>query len=1002
MKRLLAIISVLSLLTGLGASIVFSFKAIAQSLPPGWSSPAQVDPIVGKPTSISCNSNDCFAVDSSGNVFTFAISGNSWSPPQILDTDQSLSSISCASSTLCATVDGAGNAFIYNGSSWTKYAIDPGESLVSVSCANTYCAALDQSGGAFIYSGTWSSRQSVETSNAFVSVSCGGSSLCAAIDAAGNAYIYNGTSWSAPTSGGGAGITSISCANQSTLSCVAVNGAGDAITLTSSGWGSASLIDSSGLLTSISCITSTYCYAVDQYGNFVFEENSGWSAPTQIASTTLSAISCVAVLGIICFTVAQNGASYVSGQMLGSSFGPWQSLKLEDSSNSLTSVSCPSNSMCFAGDSNGNILSWNSNSWSSPQSLFTSAISGLSCASTSFCMAVSTSGDYSIYNGSSWSTPSSFDSSGNVTSLSCSIDASVNSCLSGDAYGNLYGYTTSSSPPWQYLQTNSSEMTGTDCLYYSATYACYAVDSSGNYYYPNLSLPPPAYASKSIDSNPLSSISCLTSFVCEMGDSSGKIISDSSGGTPSSTQVSNNSIQAISCSGQSFCMALDSAGNAYLYNGSNWQLSQQFDLGSVPSSVSCPSATFCMAVDLSGQAFTWMPIAPGVFTGESPIRIVDTRNGATDPSTYAGQTLGGQKILSVPVVGANSDNVPSNATAVVINLTAVHPSSSGFLSVWPTGTNMPTVSSLNFSAGENAVANFVEVPIGENGEISIYNAFGSTDVLVDVEGWVSPATSNAGYYNPLSSPARIADTRSNSGYQGAGNTLTPTNSLTINVEGQGGVPSTGVSAVIINLTATNTTSNGGYLVAYPAGSSVPSASTVNFDANQSVPNRAIVALSSSGQMTISYGPVGSADVIVDVVGWFTSSSSSSVTGYLFHPVDPQRILDTRTSSGYPGAGNTLSPNTPLTVTVAGNGGIPAAGAQAVVANATVTNTTANGGYLTIYPAGTTAPPTSDLNWHQGETVANAVVATLGSNGDIDAVTQISSADLIIDVFGWYG
>lgn len=127
-------------------------------------------------------------------------------------------------------------------------------------------------------------------------------------------------------------------------------------------------------------------------------------------------------------------------------------------------------------------------------------------------------------------------------------------------------------------------------------------------------------------------------------------------------------------------------------------------------------------------------VNPGVTYSESPVRIVDTRPGAVDPPTYAGKTLTPGQTLTVTVTNANSDNVPTTASAVIINLTAVHPTAAGYLTIYPTGLARPNTSNVNFAAGENAVANFVEVPIGLNGQVNIYNAFGDTNVLVDVEG----------------------------------------------------------------------------------------------------------------------------------------------------------------------------------------------------------------------------------------------------------------------------
>ena len=67
--------------------------------------------------------------------------------------------------------------------------------------------------------------------------------------------------------------------------------------------------------------------------------------------------------------------------------------------------------------------------------------------------------------------------------------------------------------------------------------------------------------------------------------------------------------------------------------------------------------------------------------------------------------------------------------------------------------------------------------------------------------------------------------------------------------------------------------------------------------------------------------------------------------------------------------------------IAGHGGVPATGVAAVVLNLTATNSE-SGGYLTVFPTGSVRPTTSSLNVPAHHTVANLVVAKLGSNGSV--------------------
>jgi hypothetical protein len=84
------------------------------------------------------------------------------------------------------------------------------------------------------------------------------------------------------------------------------------------------------------------------------------------------------------------------------------------------------------------------------------------------------------------------------------------------------------------------------------------------------------------------------------------------------------------------------------------------------------------------------------------------------------------------------------------------------------------------------------------------------------------------------------------------------------VAGRGSVPA-GATAVIANVTATNTTA-WGFLSAWPTGSAQPSSSNLNFLGGQTVPNLVMLKLGAGGQLSILNGR-GSANVIVDVMGY---------------------------------------------------------------------------------------------------------------------------------------
>jgi fibronectin type III domain protein/IPT/TIG domain-containing protein len=390
----------------------------------------------------------------------------------------------------------------------------------------------------------------------------------------------------------------------------------------------------------------------------------------------------------------------------------------------------------------------------------------------------------------------------------------------------------------------------------------------------------------------------------------------------------------------------------------------------------------------------------GQYRALTPARILDTRIGLGAPLARLGQ--GGS--LNVQVTGQGG--VPATGVAaVVLNVTVTDTTAGSYLTVWPKGVPRPLASNLNWTAGKT-VPNLVEVAVGVEGKVSIFNALGSTDVIFDVAGYVASPVEPAGVdgrYTPLV-PERVLDTRLGTGGVPEG-AVGPGGTVSVRMNGQAGLPPTGVAAVVLNVTVTGPTAPS-YLTVYPTGSSQPTASNLNFVAGQTVPNRVIVKVGSNGTTegwVSFFNAAGSTHIIADIGGWFSDGSNPAATGTRFVGVTPTRILDTRTGTG--GFSQPVGPEATIAATVAGVGGVPAMNAtvapSAVVLNVTVTDTTGQS-YLTVWPDGAGQPTASDLNWVTGLTVPNLVVVKVGSTGKIDLYNQAGSTNVIIDVVGWYG
>jgi hypothetical protein len=476
--------------------------------------------------------------------------------------------------------------------------------------------------------------------------------------------------------------------------------------------------------------------------------------------------------------------------------------------------------------------------------------------------------------------------------------------------------------------------------------------------------------------------------------------------TPNSSASGDGLLTDVTCTSATQCWAVgyyQSNGSFVAlveqWNGSAWSQVPAATPGADNSLNSVACAPICFAVGASGPDGTgqsdstlieqYVGPQPATYTAVTPYRLADTRTDSGQP--LAGQHLGAGAVDSVPVVGV--DGVPAGATAAVLNVTATNPTSASYLTVYP-GPGLPLVSNLNVVPGQT-VANLVTVPIGADGHVRVFNQSGTTDVVVDLEGYFVPGTGPSGLFNPLP-PLRIADTRTGSGQPNAGQTLGAGGVLHVQVDGAGGVPSTGVQAVVLNVTATGP-SAASYLTAYPGGANRPLASNLNFTAGQVVPNRVIVPVvggRTPGTVDI-YNFAGSVDVAVDVTGWFTDATAGG-SGARFTPVDPTRVADTRPQSGQPLAGNTLGEGGSVTVSTTPAG--PPPNAVAVAANVTVADGTASS-YLTVYP-GSSQPVASDLNWTAGQVVPNLVITGMNGNG-VTAYNRFGSVDVVVDVFGFW-
>ena len=245
-----------------------------------------------------------------------------------------------------------------------------------------------------------------------------------------------------------------------------------------------------------------------------------------------------------------------------------------------------------------------------------------------------------------------------------------------------------------------------------------------------------------------------------------------------------------------------------------------------------------------------------------------------------GQPVGPNGSIDVQLAGRAG--VPAAGVgAVVVGVTSTQATADTFLTVGPSDAVRPNNSNLNAVTGRDA-SNAVVARLSADGRIRVFNSAGSTHVIVDVFGWLP-----LGVGFTRLNPTRILDTRSGIGLAspvGAASTLS------LGVTGVGGVPSSGVGAVVLNLTATQA-SEATFVTAWPSGLPRPTASSLNpAPGGGSVANLVIAAVGDDGNISL-YNDVGSIHLIADVVGWFAGSPSSGTTNQSPVAVDDAATTD---------------------------------------------------------------------------------------------------------------
>ena len=427
--------------------------------------------------SLSCPSaRFCAAAEENEDLQYFH--GTTWSTPfAAAGSSADLLTVSCSSTTYClAVAEWEQAAWVGNGSNWRTVSSTtaPESGFEDVSCAAGACdAAADVDGtpGVYAYegSGNWSPVAAV-SSDYGEWISCPAAGRCMVMGAVpspatpyplyGGAFTLGGQTWRSAAPDRGT-VSALSC--PSSQFCIAADDGynynslhyggplgGNVMTYNGSAWSAPVFMDYDPTypgyilpegLTGLSCATSNFCAAVDQFGYAFTYNGSSWAYGdwlTQATNLPLTAVSCAS--STLCAAVAEDGTAWVYN---GSGWSPTSIDPYSEESGSpksipgdiLDAVSCASPATCEALDSYGYTFSYSNGTWTAGTQLPGSGWAGISCGSATSCIAVG-GGSYAVSTGKAWSAPKKIDSAA-VNAVSC---PSAAFCEAVDANGDALTY----------------------------------------------------------------------------------------------------------------------------------------------------------------------------------------------------------------------------------------------------------------------------------------------------------------------------------------------------------------------------------------------------------------------------------------------------------------------------------------------------------------------------------------------------------------------------------
>jgi hypothetical protein len=120
----------------------------------------------------------------------------------------------------------------------------------------------------------------------------------------------------------------------------------------------------------------------------------------------------------------------------------------------------------------------------------------------------------------------------------------------------------------------------------------------------------------------------------------------------------------------------------------------------------------------------------------TPCRLADTRAAVEFNVGPRSTPIGAEQTYTIAAHGDNGEcvGIPTAATGLELNVTALSASEATYLTIWPSG-GLPNSSALNPTPGEPPTPNSVTTGVTGTGQFNVFNRYGTVQVVIDVVGY---------------------------------------------------------------------------------------------------------------------------------------------------------------------------------------------------------------------------------------------------------------------------